>query len=397
MKHNIMLIGLLVAVTITTQAQISKQKIGTRATPLENPTIAVPAAGSVLTSPFVMVGRAKPGAQVTIHVTPVSKNTSSQPHLVVKGSEALYSPQDFTVTAEASGRWQSPPIEVKFYKDVTDKKIQIFTAQAIDGKNSGGQTLEYKAPVTLSAIPMELSTNKFAIQSPVNGALVGNNAPITGTAKAGSVISVIVYSGYFAKAGDPPRKGPTQEFHLTAGTNGKWSTDNVNFNVNLQQNAGQEYSIIASVDGTTQKQEIKVKRPNTTNAQTASFQVLTQGGQTKGINTRFVIKGLAEPGTNVEVVLTFNGTRTLKNNIFNGPGDKVSKITDGDYGTLKAKANVNGEWGTDFIATQKRTDTPGDPSVWFITQANIIKAQISVVDNSGKRLKTENRMWLVMP
>ena len=396
MKHNIILIVMLVAGATTLPAQTLKQKIGTRAVSLENPTVTVPAAGSVINGPFVMVGRAMPGAQVTIHVTPVSKNTSSQPHLIVKGSEGLYNPQDFTVTAAASGRWESPSIEVKFYNNVTDKRIQIFTAQAIDGKSSVGQTLEYKGPLTITVIQTDL-TNKFAIQSPVDGALVTNNAPITGTAKSGSVINIIVYSGYFTNAGDPPRKGPTQEYHVTAGSNGKWSTDNVNFNVNLQQNAGQEYHIIASVDGTTQKQDIKVKHPYITNAQTASFQVLTQSGQTKGINTRFVIKGLAEPGTNVEVVLTYTGSRTIKNNIFNGPGDKVTKVTDGDYGTMNAKANVNGEWGTDFVATQKRIDNPADAAVWTIIQAVIIKAQISVVDNSGKRLKTETRMWVVMP
>lgn len=152
---------LIICLSLHAQVDIKKTLAESSARAKNNPTISSPAVGSVITGPFVLVGKGEPNATITLHITPVSKlpnNTTGRPLLVVSGP--LYKPQDFTFAANAKGVWQSPLIEVKFNEKNTDKKIQVFAAQAWGTYHSAGKVYEYPAQPKLQMISVPVTIPK---------------------------------------------------------------------------------------------------------------------------------------------------------------------------------------------------------------------------------------------
>lgn len=398
MKKFISKICLLVLFLVGSLASVSAQKIVllSKVTMKKDPVITSPLPGSEISGPFVLVGKGEPNATVTIKVTPknnFSANSTGRPRFIQSG--VLYKEQQFAVTVNSKGFWQSEMIEVKFNANATDKKIQVFTSQTYDGGSSVGKTVEYKTPGMIMVMAPGKIMSSFDIKWPVAGSIVKEDSRISGTAKPGAVVKVMIHSGYYPQGGGAPRAGEKQELYATAGKDGKWETETANFNIISQQYSKSTYAIVASVENSSDSKRIEVIRPAETSVATSAFRVTSHKGTAMVPNGNFRIQGVAKPGAKILVERRYNGTITTRNNssIIGAPDRiNINKKTDADFGSLSAVADQNGEWS---VSNNLQKVQRGISSSETITQqVSTLFAKVSLLDDNGNKLKTESLIIL---
>lgn len=110
------------------------------------PAITSPTAGSEITGPFVMVGRAAPNTYINLYVTPiytVPGNGTGKPTLLV--STPNHQRQEFNIKADEKGIWKSPVIEVLFDEQTTNRRIFAFVSQTWGAERYESKNIEYRA------------------------------------------------------------------------------------------------------------------------------------------------------------------------------------------------------------------------------------------------------------
>ncbi len=390
---NLFLLG--TGITVHCQVFMKQAKIVTKPITKKEPVITSPLPGSEISGPFVLVGKAEPNATVTIIVTPKNTyppNTSGRPRLLM--GSAAYKAQTFTVTANAKGFWQTEMIEVKFNTDAKDKTIQVFTSQEWDAAKSTGKTVVYKTPGMIMIMAPGKILSTFNIKSPAAGSIVKEDSRISGTAKAGAVVKVMIHSGYYPVGGGGPRAGEKQQLYATAGNDGKWETDVANFNIITEPYSNSNYDIVATVENSSEEKKISVLHPAESSVATSAFRVTSHKATTMVSNGTFKIKGVARAGSQILIERRFTGTNTHRYNA-SLPSPDIVTITnkkDADFGTLNATADQNGEWWVN-CNMRKSHPTP-ESAMTDIDQATTMTVKISLVDGNGKKLKTESLVFL---
>ncbi|WP_159076397.1 hypothetical protein [Flagellimonas amoyensis] len=156
MKKIILILVMLSCTGLQAQLKTIKMKVE----PLPRPTITSPRADSEISGPFVLVGKAKPGAEVTVNVVPsYKKSSSNKPVLVKSGEKNLYGPQEFKVRADDKGIWQAPLAEVKFHTGATNREIRVIIGQKLGLSTSETEQYVYKV------------TTEFVMSASVKGTL----------------------------------------------------------------------------------------------------------------------------------------------------------------------------------------------------------------------------------
>lgn len=399
MKKVPILCVLLLVFFATANAQTIPVKVVKSTAPsIDMPVVTSPVAGSEINGPFVLVGKGQPNATITIIVTPQYSNNSGHPVLLSASTAAYYKSQSFTARADASGKWQSPMIEVRFADKTTNRKIQVSCLQAIGISKSKVKTLQYKGPQELKMIVTTINLAKLDIKTPSNGSIIKNNGPVRGTAKAGAQVKVVIMAGYYRPGSDAPVKGPTQTLYATAGNDGNWSTSDVNFNSVKEENEKTVYTITATIDATRETKTINVTNVQEQTVAMTSFAVTSPKNAAFIGNNPYTIEGTGEPGSTVRVDLTYNGTYTYD---FNAPGpfgDKhtVSNKKNAPYDSYTLTVDANGRWKTPVIHPHLEKMGPTD-SEKYITQAITMMAAVHLMGSNGKFLRTINLVLTTMP
>jgi hypothetical protein len=382
---------------ISKKAKVINQKVQvvSKASSLMDPVITSPLAGSEINGPFVLVGKAAPNSTVYLSVIPTNKypeNKTGRPRLL-QGA-APYKEQNFTITVNAKGLWQSEMIEVKFNTDATDKKIQVYALQEDGMLRSKKRMIEYKTPGMIMIMAPAKITSAFSIKSPVDGSIVKEDSRISGTANPGAVVKVMIFSGYNPADGTGPRAGEKQQLYATADKNGKWETDVANFNIITQAYSNSGYSIDATIENSSEKKSIKVIHPAESSVATSAFRVTSHRATNMVANGTFKIRGVAREGSKILIERTYSGTSTYKYDApFPTPDQiRITKKNNADFGTLNATADQNGEW---WVNCNLKRVTEGATSDDTTTvQATTLTVKISIVDDNGKKLKTETLTFL---
>lgn len=398
MKSLIFIVALFFTLS-SVKAQFDKSKVvfsSTKATVLQKPaipTISSPAEGSEINGPVVFAGKAQPNAKVTINVQPIYKvppSTDGRP-VLLSGTFQNES-QNFVVTANAKGLWQSPLLEVKFYDKATDRQIFVFVAQDVNGLSSGGKNIVYKVPAPPVRPRLVVGTR---IYSPAKDAFVNANAPVKGIAAAGAVIEVVITSVCYLNGSDGGGihrdggvvKGATQNFKVKTDSKGRWETPDVNFNVNKKADLkSQEFEITATNTDNNTNATTKVSNPGNSSAETASFSVSGPADYSSTKGKVFVVKGSADPGAKIEINITYTGQYAdiSVSGILNGKAK--TNVQNSPYTSFKVTADENGNWSSPGISgtiTQKQGVNT------TVKSANSMKIVVSLKGSDGRTLKSQ--------
>lgn len=104
-------------------------------TNLESPTFFLPRVIESVAEPISFFGKAKPGATVTLIITPFSTGGSNKRVLVAGGAPNPYEMQTHTAIANENGGWTIKNVQIKFREGAKNRRIEILLGQKL-GQNA---------------------------------------------------------------------------------------------------------------------------------------------------------------------------------------------------------------------------------------------------------------------